>query len=81
MIRIFINGLAASAGAGLTYLHNVIPHLSALPGVQTTLAVQPSLRQNFERLSTIDLICPLNISGSARRFIFEQTKLPGLIKK
>jgi glycosyltransferase involved in cell wall biosynthesis len=81
MIRIFVNGLAASAGAGLTYLHNVIPHLSALPGVHTTLAVQPALRPNFERLRSVELICPEGISGTARRFLFEQWKLSHLIRK
>jgi glycosyltransferase involved in cell wall biosynthesis len=80
MIRIFVNGLAGSAGAGLTYLHNVVPHLSSLPGVHTTLAVQPTLRQNFERLSNIDVICPEGILGSGRRFVFEQWKLPDLIR-
>jgi glycosyltransferase involved in cell wall biosynthesis len=80
MIRIFVNGLAASAGAGLTYLHNVVPHLSSLPGVHTTLAVQPTLRQNFERLSNIDVICPEGILGSGRRFVFEQWKLSDLIR-
>jgi glycosyltransferase involved in cell wall biosynthesis len=81
MTRIFVNGLAASAGAGLTYLHNVVPHLAASPGVHTTLVVQPTLRQNFERLSNVDLICPEGTSGSARRFLFEQWKLPHLIRK
>lgn len=80
MIRIFVNGLAASAGAGLTYLH-VVPHLSVLPLVHTTLAVQPTLRPSFERLSNVDLICPEDISGTARRFLFEQRKLPDLIRK
>jgi glycosyltransferase involved in cell wall biosynthesis len=81
MIRVFVNGVAASAGAGLTYLHNVVPHLSALSGVHTTLAVQPSLCRHFERLSNVDLICPPEIFGTARRFIFEQTKLAQLIEK
>ena len=81
MIRIFVNGLAASAGAGLTYLHNVIPHLSALSGIHTTLAVQPALRVNFERLRSVELICPEDVSGTARRFLFEQWKLPRLIRK
>jgi glycosyltransferase involved in cell wall biosynthesis len=81
VIRIFVNGLAASAGAGLTYLHNVIPQLSALPGVRTTLAVQPALRPNFERLRGVELICPGDISGTARRFLFEQWKLPHLIRQ
>lgn len=81
MIRIFVNGLAASAGAGLTYLRNVVPHLSALPGVHTTLAVQPTLCSNFKRLSDVDLICPEGAAGSGRRFVFEQFKLPGMIRK
>jgi glycosyltransferase involved in cell wall biosynthesis len=81
MIRIFVNGLAASAGAGLTYLHNVIPNLSALLGLHTTLAVQPGLCRHFERLSNVDLICPPKVSGTAQRFVFEQTKLPDLIRK
>lgn len=81
MIRIFMNGLAASAGAGLTYLHNVVPQLSALPTVHTTLAVQASLRPRFEQFSNLDLICPPVIPGTARRFVFEQTRLPQLIRK
>ena len=81
MIRIFINGLAASAGAGLTYLHNVIPQLSAIPGVYTILAVQPGLRPSFARFDNVDLICPAEVSGSSRRFVFEQTKLPDLIRR
>jgi glycosyltransferase involved in cell wall biosynthesis len=81
MIRLFMNGLAASAGAGLTYLHNVVPHLSELPGVHTTLAVQPTLRPRFEWLNNVDLICPEGISGTGRRFVFEQTKLGDLIRK
>ncbi|HEX3741948.1 MAG TPA: glycosyltransferase [Terriglobales bacterium] len=79
MIRIFLNGLAASAGAGLTYLNNVVPHLSRVPGVRSTVAIQPDLRSGFEQLSNVDVICPPGISGTARRFIFEQTKLSGLI--
>jgi glycosyltransferase involved in cell wall biosynthesis len=81
MIRIFVNGLAASAGAGLTYLHNVVPHLSALPEVRTTLAVQPNLRESFRRFRNVELICTEGISGTARRFCFEQWKLPDLIRK
>ena len=49
------------------------------PGVRTTVAIQPNLRSGFEQLSNVDVICPPGISGTTRRFIFEQTKLPGLI--
>jgi glycosyltransferase involved in cell wall biosynthesis len=81
MIRIFLNGLAASAGAGLTYLYNVVPHLSALPDVRTTLAVQPNLRQNFEQFSNVDVLCPPGVSHARGRFIFEQWKLPDVIRR
>jgi glycosyltransferase involved in cell wall biosynthesis len=81
MIRIFVNGLAASAGAGLTYLHNVVPQFSKSLEVHTTLAIQPKLRKNFEGLTHVELICPEEVSGSGRRFVFEQWKLPQLIRK
>lgn len=81
MIRIFLNGLASSAGAGLTYLHNVIPHLSRLPDVHTTVAVQPNLRHQFDQLANIDVISPPAILGTPRRFWFEQCKLPTTIRK
>ncbi len=81
MIRIFLNGLAASAGAGLTYLNNVISQLSAVPGVRITIVIQPNLRSSFEQLGNVEIISPPGLSGAARRFIFEQTKLPGLISE
>jgi glycosyltransferase involved in cell wall biosynthesis len=80
MMRIFLNGLAATAGAGLTYLHNVIPLLSGWPDVRTTLTVQPNLRHHFETLPQIDLVSPPTRLRTARRFWFEQTKLPSLIR-
>lgn len=80
-MRIFLNGLAASAGAGLTYLHNVVPHLSAVSGLHTTLAVQPGLRAGFEGLPNVDVIYPPRTLGTASRFWFEQRKLPALIRR
>ncbi|HZR65589.1 MAG TPA: glycosyltransferase family 1 protein [Terriglobales bacterium] len=81
MIRIFLNGLAASSGSGLTYLHNVVPHLSALPNVRTILAVQPALKDNFENFPGVTLICPPETLTTLRRFWFEQRRLPDLIRK
>ena len=43
MIRLFINGLAASAGAGLTYLRNVIPHLARRPVLHSVRRLAASL--------------------------------------
>ena len=47
MIRLFINGLAASAGGGLTYLRNVIPHLARRADVETTVLLNPAMRREF----------------------------------
>lgn len=80
MMRLFLNGLAASAGGGLTYLRNLVPHLTSRPEVHTTLAVGPKLQPEFERLPNLSLL-PWNSSGNAaRRFCQEQFLLPGLIR-
>jgi glycosyltransferase involved in cell wall biosynthesis len=81
MMRLFINALGASAGAGLTYLHNVIPQLTALPHVQTTLAIQPQLRNHFEGLTNLYFAIPDKQLSTARRFWFEQFGLPAQIRK
>jgi glycosyltransferase involved in cell wall biosynthesis len=79
MIHIFLNGLGASAGAGLTYLANVIPYLSSSPEVRTTLAVQPRLQPSFANLENVSLAAVPERSTTARRFWFEQVRLPALI--
>jgi glycosyltransferase involved in cell wall biosynthesis len=81
MTHLFLNGLGASAGAGLTYLYNVLPQLSALPTVRTTLAVQPDLRSECSGFPNIILADASPPSGAARRFWFEQRDLPALIRK
>ncbi len=47
MIRLFINGTAASAGGGLTYLRNVIPELAGKCDVETTALLSPALCREF----------------------------------
>ena len=81
MIHLFLNGLGASAGAGLTYLYNVLPLLSAMPSVRTTLAVQPELRAGVEGFPKIALASAYPPVGAAQRFWFEQRALPGLIRE
>ena len=80
-MHLFLNGRGASAGAGLTYLYNVVPRLSALPDVHTTLALQPNLRPSFcafPRVETVDVAVP---QGTAARFWFEQKHLTELVRK
>jgi glycosyltransferase involved in cell wall biosynthesis len=79
MMRLFMNSLAASAGGGLTYIRNVIPHLATIPELRVTIALSPSLRQEFPDLSNIEFL-ELE-TPPAKRFWFEQSKLPGLIRR
>ena len=81
MIRLFINGLAATAGGGLTYLRNVIPHLSRRLDAETTVVLSPALRRDFSQLPNICLIEVAESSGTFRRFVREQTALPKLIRR
>jgi glycosyltransferase involved in cell wall biosynthesis len=80
MIRLFINGLAASAGGGLTYLRNVIPHLARRVDAETTLLLNPAIGREFGELSNISFVETSESSGVFRRFVREQTTLPKLIR-
>jgi len=75
---LFINSLAASAGGGLTYIRNVIPHLANAEDVRATVALSPSLRQEFAALRNIEFL-ELEIPPP-KRFWFEQSKLPEAIR-
>ena len=78
-MRIFLNALGATCASGWTYVRNVIPHLS--DRVQITLLVKRQLRQEMSdspNVSLLEIDCP---ASAARRFWFEQTVLPGVIRK
>ena len=81
MIHVFINALAASAGGGLTYVRNVIPHLGARNDVRATLLLSPQLRcelQSFPNLAFVECNLPPNTPG---RLWFEQRTLAQLIRR
>src|SRR4029077_5185456 len=80
MIRLFINGLAASAGGGLTYLCNVIPHLARRADAETTVAFSSAMHHDFDGLANISFVESPESGGAAGRFVREQTALPGLIR-
>jgi len=81
MIRLFINGHAASAGSGLTYLRNVTPQLARRPDVEATILLSPALRREFGNRPNLSFLEAQDISGAARRFLHEQTALPKLIRQ
>jgi len=81
MMHLFLNGLAASAGGGLTYLRNVLPHLSTRQGVQVTAAVSPQLRRELGVLPQVSFP-EINLpAGALQRFWQEQTTLATAIRQ
>jgi len=80
-IRLFVNGVAATAGGGLTYLRNVLPHLSRTANVETTVLLDPALRREFGELPNISFAEAPPARGTFSRFVHEQLALPKLIRR
>jgi glycosyltransferase involved in cell wall biosynthesis len=80
-MHLFLNCLAASAGGGLTYPRNVVPHLSARPGLRTTVAANASLRRELGDLPNITWANLSENRGAGLRFYREQVTLPQLIRE
>jgi glycosyltransferase involved in cell wall biosynthesis len=81
MIHVFLNGLAASAGGGLTYLRNVLPHLSQRGDVRVTAVMHSGLRDEFAGLPNLALLQLGSSSGAMGRVWREQSTLPELIRR
>ena len=81
MIHLFINALAASAGGGLTYVRNVVPLPSDRKDVQATILLSANLRKELNGASNLRFLSVEAPAGTAQRFWFEQSKLPGLIRQ
>ena len=80
MIHIFINALSASAGGGLTYVRNVLPHLAGRERVRTTLLVGGILRGEILESAQVRVLGESLPDGSGRRFWHEQRHLPRMIR-
>jgi len=79
-MHILLNAVAATAGGGLTYLRNVVPHLAASPNVKLTVLVPPG----FSALKDIFDVTFLEFrstGGSAVRFWQEQKEIPQLARR
>jgi glycosyltransferase involved in cell wall biosynthesis len=81
MIHLFINGLAASAGGGLTYIRNVVPRLAARDDVRTTVLLSGALRGEIAQSRRVTVLQEDAPAGSGRRFWYEQWTLPGVIRR
>jgi glycosyltransferase involved in cell wall biosynthesis len=77
MMHLFINALAATAGGGLTYIRNVLPYFASRSDLRVTVALSSDLRKEFRlgpNVGFVEVSVPV-----ARRFWFEQSKLPDMI--
>ena len=79
MMRLLINGLAARAGGGLTYLRNAIPQFAVRTDVETVVALPPALRRELRDLPRVVFLEMHPDDNPLSRFWQEQTVLPGLI--
>ena len=80
MIRLFVNALAASAGGGITYIRNVIPHLAAKNDVHTTLLLPAELRSELNASDKVELIDAQERGSALERYFYEQRSIPGMIR-
>ena len=81
MIRIFINGLAASAGGGLTYLRNVIPQLAQRDDVYTIALLSSDLHREYEGTANVDCLTAFGSEKPLGRAFREQTTIRGLVRR
>ncbi len=80
MKHLFINGTGASAGGGLTYLKNILPHLSKA-GVCTTIAVANDIAALADPCDNVEQVRIPGSDNAARRYWLEQIELPRFIRK
>ncbi len=81
MIRIFINGLAATAGGGLTYLRNVLPRMANRHDLCATVLLSDVLADEFYDSPGITILRSDRTAGTAARFFYEQYEVPRMIRR
>lgn len=78
-MHLFINSLAGTAGGGLTYIRNVIPHLAVTSDLGVTIALPPGLCNEFSAVSNVEFL-EMEMP-TARRFWYEQSRLSALLRQ
>jgi glycosyltransferase involved in cell wall biosynthesis len=81
MIHIFINALAATAGGGLTYVRNVIPHVGSRGDIRATVLLNVRLRSELPPSDNIAFIEQEIPAGAINRIWFEQRTVRELISR
>jgi len=80
-MHIFLNALGANTASGLTYLRNVLPHLEQRADTRTAVAANSFVQAEFKCLRNVAFLEIPGLRGTARRFWFEQMRLPTLIRQ
>ena len=81
-MRLFIHALGASAGGGLTYLRNVVPHLAARSDVGVTVLAGEAAGAALAVAGNVQILAGSAVEqGTLRRFLWEQREVPRLIRK
>jgi glycosyltransferase involved in cell wall biosynthesis len=78
-MKLFIDALGASAGGGLTYLWNVLPQLAEYPEMKISVLADSAAALSSS--GNVSILQGPSLHGSARRFWWEQTEIPKLIRK
>jgi glycosyltransferase involved in cell wall biosynthesis len=81
MIHLFVNALAASAGGGLTYVRNVLPHLALREDARATVLLSVAVRPEIPESAHVSLLQGNSPASSGGRFWYEQRHLPALIRR
>jgi glycosyltransferase involved in cell wall biosynthesis len=81
MTHLFINALAASAGGGLTYIRNVVPHLARRERLKATVLLDARLARELQASANIAFLERNIPSSVAVRFYDEQRAVPRLIRQ
>src|ERR1700685_3802992 len=81
MIHLFINALAASAGGGLTYIRNVVPHLARSERARATVLLDARLARELQPSANLTFLERNTSSSVASRFYTEQHAVPDLVRQ
>jgi len=81
-MRLFIHALGASAGGGLTYLRNVIPHLTARSDIEITLLAGKTAGAAIPSFGNVRMLASgMGEQSALSRFLWEQPARRGNLPK
>src|SRR5580765_3610173 len=81
-MRLFIHALGASAGGGLTYLRNIVPHLATRPDIEVSVLAGKAAGATIPCAGNVQVLAGgKEEQGPLSRYWWEQREVPRLIRK